>query len=387
MAEAKLYKILLSETSLKEFLINNNLYIDPGKIEEMNLLCRNPNCLDPSKGFRKISRKRNIIATTAVNLSAEGQNITRLECLRCKGCGTSLSPRTNGFLTYTDNLGRSNVKIAPEKVLQICFHWICGRPIIDSSKTLDLTSKMIVDWHNFCRQVCVQLNRLDNDTLMGNGQGRGPNGETPQVVIQIDECLLRGKRLYNRGRLLLGNNAIPEVDRVELEHMEIDPEAPVENQRNYGRRITGPWIFGLIECHKTEDGSYKSGKFRLFHVNRRNTETLLPIIRANVQKGSMVWSDEWRAYFQIGNEDGLLHETVNHSINFVSPTGTHTQNIERLWSKLKLKLIKNMRGTSPALLESHLQEFMYKSRNNEPLWEKYISFLQDAAGLYPVTWE
>ena len=43
--------------------------------------------------------------------------------------------------------------------------------------------------------------------------------------------------------------------------------------------------------------------------------------------------------------------TVNHSENFVDPlTQAHTHWIESLWRPLRLKVVKNMCGTSPDLL-------------------------------------
>jgi hypothetical protein len=63
-----------------------------------------------------------------------------------------------------------------------------------------------------------------------------------------------------------------------------------------------------------------------------------------VRPGSIVYSDEWRAYWQIQPKLGLQHETVNHSVNFVDPsTGVHTQNIESYWAKTKYKF-KVMKG-------------------------------------------
>ncbi|KAF0985605.1 hypothetical protein HZS_639, partial [Henneguya salminicola] len=52
------------------------------------------------------------------------------------------------------------------------------------------------------------------------------------------------------------------------------------------KRIAGSWIFGMVECHKQPDGSYKSKEVRLHHVESRDANTLYPIIRDNVTPGS-----------------------------------------------------------------------------------------------------
>ena len=41
-------------------------------------------------------------------------------------------------------------------------------------------------------------------------------------------------------------------------------------------------------------------------------------------------SDKWKAYDTLDNDGKYLHESVNHSVNFVYPDNpsVHTQNIE-----------------------------------------------------------
>ena len=68
--------------------------------------------------------------------------------------------------------------------------------------------------------------------------------------IQIDEACFAGKRKYNRGRLLRGNR-VPQSEH---------SDALLENNRNHGSRIDGPWVFGLkqgLAC-------------RYFYVKRRD---------------------------------------------------------------------------------------------------------------------
>lgn len=387
MAEPKFYNIILNQVSLNNFLSENNLIITSDKISQLGLLCRNPNCSNPSKGFTTTQRQRNLSVGKAGLLGIEGQDTANLICLRCKGCKTRLSPRTYGYLSYHDRSNRSNCKLSPEKALQCIFHWVIQRPVRESVETLGLDGRTIVDWYNYNRVVCENSNRAAHVRRLGNGRGRGPNNELPEIVVQIDECLLRGKRMYNRGRMLLGDNSPSAEDIEEWTELNAEIGANMDRTRNYGRRITGPWIFGLIECTKQADNSYKSGEVRLYKVERRTAEILLPIIRQNVERGSMVWSDEWRSYSRIGREnDGLLHETVNHSQNFITLDGTHTQNIERNWGILKKKIVKDMHGTSPALLESHLAEFMWRSRQPSGIWEKFISFITEASLQNPITW-
>ena len=75
-----------------------------------------------------------------------------------------------------------------------------------------------------------------------------------------------------------------------------------------------------------------------------------------------VWSDEWAAY-TCNNAASLpnvsSHSLVNHSIKFVVPSETHTQNIESYWNRVKTKL-KRMKECHEHQLYSYLDEFMYR---------------------------
>ena len=116
------------------------------------------------------------------------------------------------------------------------------------------------------------------------------------------------------------------------------------------------WVFGLC------DTSFEPALGYMELVPDRRAGTLLPIIQAHVQPGTVIVSDEWRAYSNVGQLPNVAaHRTVNHSLNFVGPTGIHTQNIESYWNRAKIKF-KNMRGVSEAQLPSYLDEFMWRER-------------------------
>ncbi|KAF0986734.1 hypothetical protein HZS_2086 [Henneguya salminicola] len=78
----------------------------------------------------------------------------------------------------------------------------------------------------------------------------------------------------------------------------------VNISRNFGRRIAGSWILGMVEYYKQPEGSYKSKEVRLHHVERCDANTLLPIIRDNNTPGSVVWSDQWPSHRRIWGEGG-----------------------------------------------------------------------------------
>ena len=117
-------------------------------------------------------------------------------------------------------------------------------------------------------------------------------------------------------------------------------------------------------------------------VHTRNAATLLPIVQTHVAAGSIVHTDQWRAYNGVTTTvTGSTHHTVNHSLTFVDPvTGVHTQNIESYWNRVKVKL-KRMKGCASHQIPSYLDEFMWFETTPQQAW---INIMTDIAHQYPV---
>ena len=63
-------------------------------------------------------------------------------------------------------------------------------------------------------------------------------------------------------------------------------------------------------------------------VQQRDAATLLPIIQQHLLPGTTVHSDEWSSYRRVARLPNVRsHVTVNHSLEFVSSSGIHTQNV------------------------------------------------------------
>ena len=120
-------------------------------------------------------------------------------------------------------------------------------------------------------------------------------------------------------------------------------------------------------------------------VPQRNAATLLPIIQQHVAPGTIIHSDEWRAYRGVSALPNVgSHQTVNHSLEFVnSVTGVHTENIESYWNRAKIKL-KRMRGCHENELSGYLDEFMWRERYGKTTREAFDSIISDISTQYPL---
>ena len=110
-----------------------------------------------------------------------------------------------------------------------------------------------------------------------------------------------------------------------------------------------------------------TGECFLVEVDRRDAATLLPLIQQHIRPGSVVYSDEWSAYNQLGTVTGCNHQTVNHSVHFVDlNTGAHTQEVESMWSCCK-RMPRKEREMHFRLHDTYLPEFMCRRQFGGPL--------------------
>ena len=87
--------------------------------------------------------------------------------------------------------------------------------------------------------------------------------------------------------------------------------------------------------------------------------TLVPIIEANIEKGSTIHSDELRTYDKL-DQQGYTHETVNHGRGEYVRNGAHVNSMEGYWSRLKLSIRGTHVHVSPKYLENYAKEFEYR---------------------------
>ena len=137
-----------------------------------------------------------------------------------------------------------------------------------------------------------------------------------------------------------------------------------------GHYVEGHWVFGGIENN--------SRKYFLIAVERRNEETLLPIIKKWIEPGTVIISDNyWKAHCNL-EEHGYIRRTVNHSEEFVKKDGEHTNKIEGHWRQAKVKLPSL--GVRKHHFFSYLEEFMWCYLNKDK--DLFEMFLQAVKKVY-----
>ena len=162
-------------------------------------------------------------------------------------------------------------KMTLEEILKYTYWWCQDLDQAQIRHKLGLATHTGVDWDSFCREV-------REITLMEESGSIGGEGK----VAQIDESKF-SKRKYHRGH-----------------------------------HVEGQWVFGGIECD--------SRKSFLIPVDKRDEQTLLPIIQKWIKPGTTTISDCWKVYTNL-EKCGYTHKTVNHSEEFVNKDGDSTNKI------------------------------------------------------------
>lgn len=234
----------------------------------------------------------------------------------CNLKGKCISIRRNSFF--------DDFTLPLSSILKISYRWFCGDSIVNITRDFNTSKSSVLKLYSKLRQQTKRY-YIENPIRLG---GRG-------MICQIDESMFRYKQKYHVGRI---------------------PHGP-------------RWVFGIV------DTSTIPAKYFVSLVENRKSHTLLPIICNVCRPGSIIWSDEWRAYSQL-TDYGYEHLTVNHSLNFVNPVnGANTQSVESLWNKLKLRL-KKLMGLNVHSLGEHLFEWMWKDNIGVNKYENLINLLK-----------
>lgn len=84
-------------------------------------------------------------------------------------------------------------------------------------------------------------------------------------------------------------------------------------------------------------------------------KTIVPIIHANVEKGSNVYTDEWGAYNNLNKV--YIHDRVYHAANQYVNDQVSTNGIENFWSHLKRGIDGIYHWASTKHLQQYVSEF------------------------------
>ncbi|XP_042238728.1 uncharacterized protein LOC121877180 [Homarus americanus] len=199
-----------------------------------------------------------------------------------------------------------------------------------ATRHVNISEKTMIDCYSFFREVCSKHFQANPIQLGGLG-----------IIVEIEESCFTQKPKHHRGQ---------------APHTPVPPISPV-------------WVFSITDTSTKPTTGYMEV------VQSRDAATLLPIIQAVIQPGSIIYCDEWRAYCNLQDLSGDTNKPVNSSINFVDPhCGAHTRTVESYWNRHKSH-IKTMRGCKRDFMNSYLTEFMWHDRYSDNAFENFCKHI------------
>ena len=108
-------------------------------------------------------------------------------------------------------------------------------------------------------------------------------------------------------------------------------------------------VFGIMQT---------GGKVYTTVIPDTKAATIKPLIKELVAKGSIVVTDEWKAYNGLSSQ--YLHVVINHKENEYVRGGFSNNNIENFWSQLKRGIYGIYHHVSVKHLNKYCDEFAYR---------------------------
>ncbi len=146
-----------------------------------------------------------------------------------------------------------------------------------------------------------------------------------------------------------------------------------------------PLLTGTIEVDETLVGGKRrgvgrgsrEGKTMVVGAAQRGGEVRLKVVQSNDRKSlhgfikeqvaddaEAIYTDEWPAYYGIGDED-TRHERVNHSAGEYVRADVHTNTVEGVWSLFKRGIVGSYHQISTKHLPAYLDETEWRFNNRE----------------------
>ena len=154
-------------------------------------------------------------------------------------------------------------------------------------------------------------------------------------------------RIAKQIRSLFSEDTEPFDGTVEVDETYIGGKAKGKRGRGSDKKTP---VIGLVE---------REGSVRAVVTENVKSSTVMPLIKDNVKKGSVVMTDEFVVYQSL-TSSGYEHGTVNHGSKQYVEGIKHTNTIEGFWSQLKRSVNGTYHAVSPKYLQTYVDEFAYR---------------------------
>ena len=124
-------------------------------------------------------------------------------------------------------------------------------------------------------------------------------------------------------------------------------------------------VFGMVQ---------RGGKLEARAVKNVRRNTIMPIVDANIEKGTQVYSDEFNIYKALPAM-GYAHDSVPHAEKVYVIGDAHTNTIEGFWSQCKNGIRGVYHSVSSKYLQNYLDEYAFRYNHRDDTNPMFLTFL------------
>ena len=124
-------------------------------------------------------------------------------------------------------------------------------------------------------------------------------------------------------------------------------------------------VFGMVQ---------RGGKLEARAVKNVRRNTIMPIVDANIEKGTQVYSDEFNIYKALPAM-GYAHDSVPHAEKIYVIGDAHTNTIEGFWSQCKNGIRGVYHSVSSKYLQNYLDEYAFRYNHRDDTNPMFLTFL------------
>lgn len=164
-------------------------------------------------------------------------------------------------------------------------------------------------------------------------------------------------------------------ERLEEDKPLLDGDVEIDESYFGGKKKGGKRGRGSENKTPVVGIAQRKGKVEAQTVPNVQGKTILPMVADNVEKGSNIYTDEFKVYNALPAM-GYHHETVPHAKKIYVLGNAHTNTLEGFWSNCKNGIRGVYHSVSSKYLQDYVNEYLFRLNHRNDVTPMFLTFLR-----------